>query len=186
MSSDVMGVTGLSGRYARAMFELADEQNQLDHVAKDLNNIMAMLDESDDLKRLIKSPVISCVDQQNAMQTLLTAIEISELTKNFVGVVIQNRRLFSLPKIITDYLVLVARARGESAAEVVSAKPLTESQQQAILKALKQAVGSKVSIKSVIDKTILGGLIVKIGSRMIDTSLKTKLAQLHLTMKGVG
>ncbi|MAH85257.1 MAG: F0F1 ATP synthase subunit delta [Rhodospirillaceae bacterium TMED8] len=186
MPSDVTGVTGLSGRYARALFELADEQKQIDSIVNDMNIITSMLDESDDLTRLIKSPVIGRIDQQNAMQALLNETGISELTKNFLGVVIQNRRLFSLPSIIIDYLSLVALARGESTAEVVSAKPLTESQQQAISKALKQAVGSKVSIKSVVDETLLGGLIVKVGSRMVDTSLKTKLAQLHLTMKGVG
>ena len=186
MSSDVTGATGLAGRYATALFELADEEKQLDQVAEDLGTVGAMLDESDDLNRLIRSPVISKEDQQNAMQALLEEAGVSQLSRNFIGVVIDNRRLFSLPGMIKGYLALLASARGEATAEVVSAKPLTDAQQQAITDSLRQAVGTKVAIDASVDETLLGGLIVKVGSRMVDTSLKTKLAQLRLAMKGVG
>ena len=186
MSSDLTGASGLGGRYATALFELSDEQKQLDQVAKDLNTIGTMLNESEDLRRLIHSPVIPREDQQKAMQALLDKVNIGQLTRKFIGVTVDNRRLFSLPAMIKGYFALLAKARGEAKAEVVSAKPLSDAQQNAIVDALKQTVGSKVSLDARVDEELLGGLIVKIGSRMVDTSLKTKLAQLRLTMKGVG
>jgi len=186
VSSDLTGASGLGGRYATALFELSDEQKQLDQVAKDLNTIGTMLNESEDLRRLIHSPVIPREDQQKAMQALLDKVNIGQLTCKFIGVTVDNRRLFSLPTMIKGYFALLAKARGEAKAEVVSAKPLSDAQRNAIVDSLKQAVGSKVSLDARVDKELLGGLIVKIGSRMVDTSLKTKLAQLRLTMKGVG
>lgn len=186
MSSNVTGATGLSGRYATALFELADEQKQLDQVAGDLASVGAMLDESDDLNRLIRSPVISKGDQQNAMQALLSEAGAGELTQNFIGLVIKNRRLFQLPGMIKGFQALLAHARGEATAEVVSAKPLSDAQQSALTDSLRQAVGTKVSIDAKVDETLLGGLVIKVGSRMVDTSLKTKLSQLRLAMKGVG
>ena len=186
MSSDLTGASGLGGRYATALFELADEEKQLDQVAHDLNTIGTMLDESEDLRRLIRSPVISREDQQKAMQALLDKVKIGPLTRKFIGVTVDNRRLFSLTTMIKGFFALLAQARGETSAEVVSAKPLSDTQRDAITDSLKQAVGGKVSLDARVDKTLLGGLIVKIGSRMVDTSLKTKLAQLRLTMKGVG
>ena len=186
MAWNVTGVTGLSGRYATALFELADEEKQLDQVAGDLASLGAMLDESDDFVRMIRSPVISKDDQLKAMQALLDAAGISALTHNFIGVVIKNRRLFALPGMIKGYLALLANARGEATAEVISAKPLNDAQQNAIMDSLRKAVGTKVSIEAKVDETLLGGLIVKIGSRMVDTSLKTRLSQLRLAMKGVG
>jgi F-type H+-transporting ATPase subunit delta len=186
VSSDVSGVTGLSGRYATALFELADEQKQLDQTAEDLTSIGAMLEESEDLVRLIRSPVISKGDQQRAMQAVMEEAGIGGLTRNFIGVVIDNRRLFSLPGMIKGYLALLANARGEATAEVISAKPLSDAQQQAIMDSLRKSVGTKIAIDAKVDETLLGGLIVKVGSRMVDTSLKTKLAGLRLAMKGVG
>jgi len=186
VASNVTGATGLSGRYATALFELADEEKQLDAVAGDLTSVGAMLDDSEDLRRLIRSPVISREDQQKAMQAVLEEAGISTLTRNFIGVVIDNRRLFQLPGMIKGYLALLAQARGEVTAEVVSAKPLTDAQTQAITDSLRKAVGTKVAIDAKVDETLLGGLVVKVGSRMVDTSLKTKLAQLRLAMKGVG
>ncbi|MEK9755075.1 MAG: F0F1 ATP synthase subunit delta [Rhodospirillaceae bacterium] len=186
MASTVTGAIGLSGRYATALFELADEQKELDQVADDLSSVGAMLEDSDDLRRMIRSPVISKDDQQKAMQALLDAAGIGALTRNFIGVVIENRRLFALPGMIKGYLALLARARGEATAEVVSAKPLTDAQSQAIMDSLRKAVGTKVTIDAKVDETLLGGLVVKVGSRMVDTSLKTKLSQLRLAMKGVG
>jgi len=186
VSPDLTGASGLGGRYATALFELSDEEKQLDQVAKDLNAIGAMLKESEDLRRLIRSPVISRENQQKAMQALLDKVSIGQLTRKFIGVTIDNRRLFALTAMIKEYLALLAQARGEANAEVVSAKPLSDAQLDAIMDTLKQAVGSKVSLDARVDKTLLGGLIVKIGSRMVDTSLKTRLAQLRLTMKGAG
>lgn len=186
MSSDVIGATGLSGRYATALFELADEEKKLDEVAGDLASIGAMIDESGDLRRLVRSPVISRDDQLGAMDAVLEAAGIGRLSRNFIGVVTRNRRLFALPGMIKGYQSLLAAARGEAAAEVTSAKPLTKTQTSAIRDSIKQAMGAKVAIDTKVDESLLGGLVVKVGSRMVDTSLKTKLSQLRLAMKGVG
>jgi F-type H+-transporting ATPase subunit delta len=179
-------VTGLSGRYATALFDLADGASALDQVADDLRQVSAMIDESDDLKRMVRSPVISRGDQSSAMQALLEKAEASELTRNFIGVVASNRRLFALTDIINDYLMILAGRRGEMTAEVSSAKALSESQQAKIISALESSVGGKVSLNSTVDPDLLGGLVVKIGSRMVDSSLQTKLQHLKLAMRGVG
>ena len=186
MSSDVIGATGVSGRYATALFELADDEKQLDAVAADLASIGAMVDESADLQRLIRSPVISRDDQLTAMDAILEAAEVGQLTRNFVGVVTKNRRLFSLPGMIKGYQALLAAKRGEATAEVFSAPALSDAQLGAIKDSLKTAMGTNVAIDTKVDDSLLGGLIVKVGSRMVNTSLKTKLSQLRLAMKGVG
>ena len=186
MSSNVIGATGLSGRYATALFELADEETALDDVARDLASVGAMIEDSDDLRRLIRSPVISRDNQLNAIDAVLEAAGVSQLTRNFIGVVTRNRRLFALPGMIKNYQSLLAAARGEATAEVTSAQPLSDAQMSAIENSIKQAMGTKVAVDAKVDKSLLGGLVVKVGSRMVDTSLKTKLSQLRLAMKGVG
>ncbi len=145
-----------------------------------------MIDGSEDLQRLIKSPVISREDQTSAMSAIVAAAEFSPLTQNFVGVIASNRRLFALLDMIKAYQAQLAASRGESTAEVVSAKPLSKAQVTAVEDALKKAIGTKVQIEQRVDETLLGGLIVKVGSRMIDSSLKTQLQKMRLAMKGVG
>ena len=186
VSSNVIGATGLSGRYATALFELADEVKALDDVANDLASIGAMIVESVDLQRLIRSPVISRDNQLDAMDAVLEVAGVGRLTRNFIGVVTRNRRLFGLPGMIKDYHALLAAARGEATAEVTSAQPLSDVQMSAVENSIKKAMGTKVAIDAKVDESLLGGLIVKVGSRMVDTSLKTKLSQLRLAMKGVG
>ena len=186
VSSNVIGATGLSGRYATALFELADEEKALDDVASDLASIDIMIEESNDLQRLIRSPIISRDDQLDAMDAVLEAAGVRQLTRNFIGVVTRNRRLFALPGMIKDYQALLAATRGEATAEVTSAQPLSDLQISAVEDSIKQAMGTKVAIDAKVDESLLGGLVVKVGSRMVDTSLKTKLSQLRLAMKGVG
>ncbi|WNJ99661.1 F0F1 ATP synthase subunit delta [Thalassospiraceae bacterium LMO-JJ14] len=186
MASDSSGATGLSGRYATALFELAEYDKQLDEVANDLQQLRAMIDDSDDLARLIKSPVISRDNQIQAMDAICEQAGFSTLTKNFVGVVAENRRLFALAGMIKAYQTLLAESRGEVNAEVVSAKALTEAQLTGIEDALKKAIGSKVQVDQRVDETLLGGLVVRVGSRMVDNSLKTKLQKMRLAMKGIG
>lgn len=186
VSSNVIGATGLSGRYATALFELADEEKALDDVASDLASVGVMIEESDDLQRLIRSPIISRDDQLGAMDAVLEAAGVGQLTRNFIGVVTRNRRLFALPGMIKDYQALLAAARGEATAEVTSAQQLSDAQISAVEDSIKQAMGTKVAIDAKVDESLLGGLVVKVGSRMVDTSLKTKLSQLRLAMKGVG
>ena len=186
VSSDVIGVAGLSGRYAAALFELADEEKQLDAVALDLELIGAMIEDSADLQCLIRSPIISRDNQHAAMDAVLIAAQVSQLTRDFIGVVNRNRRLFSLPGMITGFRALLATHRGEVTAEVSTATPLTDAQLNALEHSIKKIMGTKAAINAKVDESLLGGLILKVGSLMVDTSLKTKLSQLQLAMKGVG
>ena len=181
-----MGATGLAGRYATALFDLAETEKQLDRVADDLGALAAMIESSADLKRLIRSPVISRDDQGRAMAEVLDKAGMSELVRNFVGVVAGNRRLFALPSMIAGYRSLLAARRGEATAEVVSARALTKKQLEAIAARLKKAIGTTVAVSTKVDAGLLGGLVVKVGSRMVDSSLRTKLQRLRFAMKGVG
>ncbi|MEQ9558403.1 MAG: F0F1 ATP synthase subunit delta, partial [Rhodospirillales bacterium] len=183
VSSDIAGASGLAGRYATALYELAAADKQLDTVAQDMAAIRDMIDESADLARLIRSPVIARDSQIAAMDAILTQAGISELTKHFVGVVAQNRRLFALTTMIKQFQGILAQHRGEMTAEVVSAQALSDKQRQAIEDGLKKAMGTKVAVDARVDEDLLGGLVVKIGSRMIDSSIKTKLQQLRLSMR---
>ncbi|HAD85926.1 MAG TPA: F0F1 ATP synthase subunit delta [Rhodospirillaceae bacterium] len=183
MSSDIAGASGLAGRYATALYELAEADKQLDTVAQDLSAISDMVADSDDLSRLIRSPVIARDDQIAAMDAILTEAGVSELTKRFIGVVAQNRRLFALTGMIKQFQGILARRRGELTAEVTTAQALTDAQRQAIEDGLKKAMGTKVAVDARVDEDLLGGLMVKVGSRMIDSTIKTKLQQLRLSMR---
>ena len=178
------GVNEIAGRYATALFDLAEDQNQLDAVADDLLQLNSMLDDSEDLRSLVRSPVISRDDQQKGLGAVLEKMEAKDLTKKFVGYVAANRRAFALRAMIKGYLAALAERRGEVTAEVTSAKPLTKTRLTAIEKALKEAVGSKVAVTPTVNPDIIGGLIVKVGSRMVDSSVSTQLQKLKLAMKG--
>ena len=178
--------SGLAGRYAAALFELADEGKALDVVAEDLTVLQKALGESDDMTRLVRSPVLGRDEQWKAMSALLKKMGANDLTGKFLGVVTVNRRLFALSGIIRAYLEKLASHRGEVTADVVSAHPLSDSQVTALEDSLKKALGGKVAIASRVDPSILGGLIVKVGSRMIDSSLRTQLQKLKFAMKGAG
>ena len=186
MSSETKGATGLAGRYAIALYGLADSAKKLDKVAEDLKTLRQMIQESADLRRVISSPVLSRGEQVKAMTALCAKADMDELTGNFVGTVAQNRRLFALEGMIKAFLDELSRSRGEATAQVISAKELSDAQIKAVSDVLKKAVGTKVSVEPLVDESLLGGMIVKVGSRMVDSSLKTKLQQLHLSMKGIG
>jgi len=180
------GTAGLADRYAAALYELADESKALDRVASDLRQIAKLLDESADLVRLIRSPILGREEQGRAIKAVLDRAGVDALTGKFVGLVAKNRRLFALPAMIKAFLATLARRRGEIAAEVTAAAPLSPAQAEAVTAALRQAVGSKVSVETRVDPSLLGGLVVRVGSRMVDSSLKTKLQKLELAMKGLG
>jgi F-type H+-transporting ATPase subunit delta len=186
VSSKTIGASGLAGRYATALFELADADKLLDRVVEDLGHLDAMIGDSDDLSRLVRSPVISRGDQTRAMTAIMEKAGMDALTQRFVGMVARNRRLFALSDMIAAFLALVAARRGEVTADVTSAIELTDGEQESLVAALKKAMGAKVAVTAHVDETLLGGLIVKVGSRMIDSSLSTKLQQLRLAMKGIG
>jgi len=186
VSSETAGSNGLADRYASALYDLAYERNALDQVAADLRSLKAMLTESADFRRFISSPIVSREDQQKGIDAIAQGAALSDLVRNFLGLIAQNRRLFALGGMADAYLARLASARGEVTATVHSAKYLSDAQVASLSAALKQAVGKDVAMNIFIDPTILGGLIVKIGSRMVDNSVRTKLQRLQLAMKGVG
>ncbi|AUG51570.1 F0F1 ATP synthase subunit delta [Thalassospira marina] len=177
--------TGLQGRYATALFELASSADQLDVVKGDLELLDQAIVESDDLRNVLRSPVISRDVQANAMAALLDKLGVSELTKKTVGLLCQKRRLFVLPGVIKAYLSMLSAHRGEVTAQVTSATALKDEQIEAVTGALKEVVGATVKVDLNVDPAVLGGLVVKVGSRVFDASLRTKLQKLELAMKGV-
>jgi F-type H+-transporting ATPase subunit delta len=178
-------MASVAGRYASALFELANEQGQLAQVEKDVAAFQQLLDESADLRRLVRSPVISADDQKRALTAVLAKAGVGPLVSNFLGLVARNRRLFATADMIKAFRAIAARHRGEVAAEVASAQPLSEAQLTQIRDTLRVQVGKDVQLTTRVDPTLLGGLVVKIGSRMIDSSLRTKLNSLKTMMKEV-
>ena len=179
-------VSGVAGRYATALFELAEEANAIDAVAADLSSFSAMLAESADLRRLIESPAFSAQDQVAAINAILAKAGISGIAASFIGLVASKRRLFALPGMIQGYKNLVAQAKGIVSAEVTLAEPPTPKRLDEIRAALKGVAGKDVDVAVKIDPALIGGLVVKMGSRMVDASLKTKLNSIRLAMKEVG
>ena len=184
--SENLTITGLAGRYALALFELGTETNVIDDVAKDISTLSALLSESSDLLGLTLNPVFSTEEKGRAIAAVIQAAKIDTLVANFVGVVARNGRLAELQNIITEFNRIFAHHKGEVSASVVTAHKLTKTQLDALKVKLKSLVGSDVNVETEVDESILGGLIVKIGSRMIDSSLTTKLANLEESMKEVG
>ena len=186
MASETTGVSGLAERYAAALFELADERRELDAAAEDLRGLRAMLAGSADLSRLVRSPILSREAQGKAIAALAQRAEMSRLVRDFLGVVARNRRLFAVPAMITAYLAKLAERRGEVTAEVTAAQPLSETQLGALTEQLRRSLGRRVSVEIRVDPALIGGLVVKLGSRMIDASLASKLRRLRLAMKSAG
>jgi F-type H+-transporting ATPase subunit delta len=175
---------GMPGRYAAALFDLATEERAVAAVETDLVTFQALLDMSPDLKAMVKSPVISRDEQAKALAAVLAKAGIGGTTANFLKLIARNGRLFAASDMIKAYKALAARARGEVGAEVTSAQPLDEAQIAELKATLKAAVGKDVQLSTRVDPSLLGGLVVKIGSRMIDSSLRTKLAGLRVALKG--
>ncbi len=177
---------GVAGRYASALFELASEQGKVAEVEGNLNRFMTMLEGSTDLQRLVRSPVFSADEQVKAVTAILAKAEIGGLAGNFLQLIARNRRLFAATDMIKSFRALAARGRGEVIAEVASAHALTPAQLTALQDTLRASVGGKqVKIHTTVDPTLLGGLVVKMGSRMVDSSLRTKLASLKTRLKEV-
>jgi F-type H+-transporting ATPase subunit delta len=184
VASQGTGVSGLADRYATALFDLADERRSLDQVSEDLRLLRAMLNESPELRRLVRSPILSRLEQGRAITAIAERAGLSPLTHSFLGLVAQNRRLFAVPAMIDAFLARLAARRGEITAEVAAAQALTPAQLDAVNEQLRKAMGSKVAVEVRVDPALLGGLVVKVGSRMVDASLRSKLHRLQLAMKG--
>jgi F-type H+-transporting ATPase subunit delta len=175
--------SGMAGRYANALFELARDAKSLDAVKADLDRFAAMVADSPDLLRLVRSPVFGADEQARALAAILETAGISGLAANFLRVIAANRRLFSVRDMIRAFSALVARHKGEVAAEVTVAEPLSDAHRDTLKTALKGATGKDVDLAVRVDPAIIGGLIVKLGSRMVDSSLRTKLNAIKFAMK---
>jgi len=169
-------------RYAQALFELAKDEGSLDTVASDLGAIVTLIAENADFARLVNSPVIGRDQKAAAMAEILSKAGASKLTNNFIGVVAQNRRLFLLPHIGKSFSRLLAKHRGEISADVTSAHTLSDAQLADLKATLKAAYGKDPLLNVTVDPSLLAGLVVKVGSKMIDSSLKTKLANLKTVL----
>jgi F-type H+-transporting ATPase subunit delta len=174
----------LSGRYATALFELARDNASIDKVEASLSTVKQALAASSDFTALTSSPLIARRDAAKGMSAVASSLKLDSLTTNFLGVLAQNRRLAKLPAIIRDFRALAAGHRGETTAEVVSAHPLSSDQVEALKAQLRQRVGRNVNVDLSVDPSLLGGLVVKIGSQMIDSSIRTRLNSLAHAMKG--
>ena len=184
MASTDQTVSGVPGRYARALFELAVEEKSAGKVGEQLNAFGAAIAASEDLTRLVRSPVFKSNSQIAAIEGVAGQLGITGPALNFLKLVAKNRRLSALPGMIGAYATLLGQSKGEIAGEVTSAEALSVTQLKDLKAALKSAIGQDVLLSTRIDATILGGLVVKVGSRMMDNSLKTKLQNLKIAMKG--
>ena len=186
MAGENPSVSGVSGRYATALFELARDENSIDAVKADLDRFAAMLDESADLKRLVRSPVFAAEAQLKALSAVLEKAEITGVSANFLKVLAANRRLFAVPEVIRAFNALVAKFKGEATADVTVAETLSDKNLEALKAALKSVTGKDVTLDVKVDPSIIGGLVLKLGSRMVDSSLRTKLNSIKNAMKEAG
>jgi F-type H+-transporting ATPase subunit delta len=174
----------LAGRYATAVFELAMEKGAVDAVARDLSALKALVAESSDLARLVRAPVFSAEEQRLGMDAVLRRMEAAPLTVRFVLTLANKRRLFVLAAIIRAFEDMLGRHKGEIDADVSTARPLTDVETAELKRVLKAKLGREARLSRKVDPSLLGGLVVKVGSRMIDSSLRTKLEGLRAAMRG--
>ena len=186
MAQSSSPVSGVAERYAQSLFELARDDGAIDTVESELVAFQGLIDENADFRRLVESPAFSSDEQLKAISAIVDEVKPSRLTGNFLKVVAANRRLFVLPGMIRSFRQMAAAHRGEVEAEVTSAHALTEEQRRELSETLGRYAGKTVTMRESVDPSILGGLIVKIASRQIDTSLRTKLNSLKLALKEVG
>ena len=186
MAAEDPSVSGVSGRYATALFELARDEQSVDQVRADLDKFEAMLNDSADLKRLVRSPVFAADAQLKALTAVLDKAGIAGTSAKFLKVLTANRRLFAVADVIRAYRALVAKFKGEASAEVTVAEELSDKNLDALKAALKSVTGKDVALNVKVYPSIIGGLVVKLGSRMVDSSLRTKLNSIKNAMKEAG
>lgn len=186
MSEPASISSGIAARYAKAVFELAKESNAIAALEGDVATLSTALSESDDLKALITSPVYSREEMETAITAIAKKAGLTDFVSSTLALMAQNRRLFALPQLVAALSALLAEERGEVTAEVVSAKALTKTQTTKLAKTLSETFGKDVNINATVDEALIGGLVVKVGSKMIDTSIASKLNSLQNAMKEVG
>ena len=185
MAGQSVGGAGLADRYATALSELARERGAIEEIERDLDSIRELVDGSDDLRRVVRSQTLSRAEQGKALDAVLERLGTNQYVRNFVALLARNRRVFLLTDMIAAFQAKLAEHRGEVSAEVTSAVPLKPNHLDAVRDALRTIVGRDVTLESRVDPSLIGGLTVRVGSRMLDNSLKTKLQNLELAMKGI-
>ena len=185
MAGKSVGGAGLADRYATALFELAVEQGVLETIEGDLETIRELVDGSDDLQRVVRSLTLTRAEQGKALDAVLERLETTQYVRNFVALLARNRRVFLLTDMIAAFQTKLAEHRGEVSAEVTSAVPLKPNHLDAVKEALRTIVGRDVALEARVDPSLIGGLTVRVGSRMLDNSLRAKLQNLELAMKGI-
>ena len=178
--------SGIAARYAQAVFELAKDQSELKDLEKNVNDLGEALAASEDLRNLVTSPVYTRDEMGSAIVEIAKKMGLLPVVANTLGLMATKRRLFVVPAMLTTLRALIAEHNGEVTAEVTSAKALTKTQQDKLVKVLKAQTGKDVKIEAAVDETLIGGLVVKVGSKMIDTSIRSKLNSLTNVMKEVG
>lgn len=186
MSEPASISTGIAKRYATAVFELSKESKSLKSLEADVAALEGALTESADLRNLLVSPVYSRDQVANAITAVASKMKLSQTVSGTLGLMASKRRLFALPQVLSSLNAMLAAERGEVTAEVSSAKPLTQAQEKDLVKTLKARIGKEINLKSTVDETLIGGLVIKVGSQMIDTSIRAQLAALKNSMKEVG
>ncbi len=177
---------GIAGRYASAVFELAEESGALERVEADLAALKAAIAESAEFRAFLSNPILGREEQGAAMAALLQKMEIGAPVSSLVGLMAAKRRLFVLPDVIEAFAARLAKKRGVVSAEVVSAQPLSDAQRDALTAKIKDFAGADVALEEKVDAGLIGGLVVRVGSKMIDASIRSKLSQLETVMKGIG
>ena len=184
MASQLASGDLVSDRYASALYDLAAEKKLVDPVLEDLSNLKNILKDNKELSLVVKSPLITSIDKLNIFESLLKKINANELTSTFLKVIEKNKRFSNLASIITQFMNINSQKRGDVLADITSADELNDDQKNNITNQLKSILGDKLSLSFDVDKNIMGGLIVKVGSKMIDTSLANKINKLRIAMKG--
>ena len=184
MASQLASGDLVSDRYASALYDLAAEKKLVDPVLDDLTNLKNILKDNKELSLVVKSPLITSIDKLNIFESLLKKINANELTSTFLKVIEKNKRFSNLASIITQFMNINSQKRGDVLADITSADELNDDQKNNITNQLKSILGDKLSLSFDVDKNIMGGLIVKVGSKMIDTSLANKINKLKIAMKG--
>ncbi len=181
-----MHESGAGGRYANALFELAEEAGELDRAERDMQALGEALEASEDLRRLIRSPLYDRDEQSRAMAAVAEKMGLSDLVGKTIGVMAARRRLFMLGDVLWVFNRLMAEHRGEVTAEITAARKMSDTQRKALADTLKKAIGQEVRLNVTVDERIIGGLVVKVGSKMVDTSIRSRLAALQNAMREVG
>ncbi len=183
MAASSTRMSEIGQRYATAFFELAQESGSADAIEQEVRDLASAIEQNDDLARFVASPVIERSQQSAAMEAILQKANASQMVQNLVALVVRNGRLSALPDILAAFSLLAASARGEVSAQAITAQPLNDDQQKRLRAEIEASVGKAVNLSLSTDPDLLGGMIVKVGSRMVDTSLRTKLNRLKHAMK---